>query len=304
MTCRWERFASVVSSLAGAACLSFGVLLYAGCGGKTSDSTALGVIQQRGFLLVATDVSYVVPDSQRSTPTSCPSATLTASQLAGFDVDVASALAQQMGVEPCFLTPPFDTIVAGDWNGQWDVAIDSITITAPRQQVLLFTSPYYYTTAQPAAARDSGIDTLAEFAGQRVCAGAGTTYALWLSDNLAGLGLPPSAVYATPPPDITVVEVETDVECGAAIRAGTATFPAYLASNTTVASDIAGGVPVVPVGSAVFLESLGIAIARQNPMAEDLTGTANALVNALRGDGTLSGLSLKWFGADLTNPPS
>ena len=287
----------------GAACLAFAALLGTGCGGSNSDSTPLGVLQQRGFMVVATDVSYVVANGKRSTPTRCPSTTMTASQLASFDVDVSSALAQQMGVEPCFATPPFTTIVAGNWDGQWDVGIDSITITAPRQQVLLFTSPYYYTTAQPAAARDSGIDTLADFAGQRVCAGAGTTYALWLSGNLMALGLPPSAVLAIPPPGITVVEVETDVDCGAAIAAGTATFPAYLTSNTIVASDVASGVPVVPVGAAVFLESLAVAIDQQNPMAEDLTGTVNVLVNALRDDGTLSRLSLKWFGVDLTHPP-
>jgi polar amino acid transport system substrate-binding protein len=262
------------------------------------------VIQQRGFLLVAADLSYVVSNGQRSTPSNCPSTTLTASQLAGFDADVAGALAQQMGAEPCFVTPPFESIIAGNWMGQWDVGIDSITITATRQQVLDFTSPYYYTTAQPAAARDSGIDTLADLGGQPVCAGAGTTYALWLSGNLVGLGLPASSVFATPPPNITVVEVQTDVDCGAAIKAGAATFSAYLTSNTIVSSDIASGVPVVRVGSAVFVESLAVAVDLHGPMAEDLTGTMNVFVNVLRSDGTLSKLSVKWFGVDLTNPPA
>ena len=119
--------------------------------------------------------------------------------------------------------------------------------------------------------------------------------------------MPPSAkaaVFATPPPNITVVEVPTDVDCGGAIKAGTATFPAYLTSNTIVASDIASGVPVVRVGSAVFLESLAVAVDLDSPMAEDLTGTMNVFVGVLRSDGTLSQLSVKWFGVDLTNPPS
>jgi ABC-type amino acid transport substrate-binding protein len=292
----------------GMACLALAALLCSGCGGgggsDDSDSTALGLIQQRGFLLIATDVSYVKPGSQRTLPTRCPATARTASELASFDVDVAGAVAQQMGVEPCFVTPPFATLVAGNWNDQWDVGIDSITITTTRQQVLAFTSPYYYTEAQPAAARSSGITTLAELAGQRVCAAAGTTYALWLSGDLAGLGLPPSAILATPPPDITVVEVDTDVECGAAIAAGTASFPAYLSSDTIVAGDIDAGVPVVRVGTPVFIESLAVAVDRQSPTATDLAGTVNVLLDALRSAGTLRQLSLQWFGTDLTNPPA
>ena len=101
-----------------------------------------------------------------------------------------------------FVTPDWDVITAGNWGGQWDMSVGSMTVTTDRQQVLDFAEPaYYYTPAQFAAAEGSGIESLDDIAGQAVCVGLSTTYETWLSGDIDSLGLPASSFYAEPPAD-------------------------------------------------------------------------------------------------------
>jgi ABC-type amino acid transport substrate-binding protein len=70
--------------------------------------------------------------------------------LEGFDIDVATEIANRLGVEVDFIDPPFDAVVAGNWGGRWDFAVGSVTVTDERHEVLDFTRPYYFTPAQMA----------------------------------------------------------------------------------------------------------------------------------------------------------
>jgi len=101
----------------------------------------------------------------------------------GFDVDVAKAIGEALGVETCFATPSWDAITAGSWADKWDVSVGSMTVTTARQTVLDFSVPYYYTPAVVAVAADSGIDSVEGLSGQAVCAGASTTYEFWLNGD-------------------------------------------------------------------------------------------------------------------------
>jgi polar amino acid transport system substrate-binding protein len=47
-------------------------------------------------------------------------------ELDGFDIDVARAMAQRLGLKLKLSTPGWETIVAGRWLGRWDVCICSI----------------------------------------------------------------------------------------------------------------------------------------------------------------------------------
>jgi polar amino acid transport system substrate-binding protein len=63
-------------------------------------------------------------------------------------------------VEIAVETPDWNLITAGSWQGRWDFSVGSMTITTPREEVLAFSKPYYYTPAQMAASQASGITTL------------------------------------------------------------------------------------------------------------------------------------------------
>ncbi|MBL8091562.1 MAG: transporter substrate-binding domain-containing protein, partial [Anaerolineales bacterium] len=162
------------------------VLTACGGGGGSSASDLLGAIEGRGYILVSSDLNYEPQsfpktDGTRPSDTKCPSDALTSQEIQGFDVDVAIAVAEALGVEACFVTPDWDIITAGSWADKWDVSIGSMTVTTARQQALDFSVPYYYTPAVIAVAADSGITSLDGLAGQAICAGTSTTYEAWLN---------------------------------------------------------------------------------------------------------------------------
>jgi membrane-bound lytic murein transglycosylase MltF len=97
----------------------------------------LSTVKARGVMRVSSDPNYK-PQSFLNETTY---------ELDGFDIDVSKEVAKRLGVKVEFVTPDWDTIVAANWGGRWDVSIGSMTITADRKKVLFFSTPYYYTRA-------------------------------------------------------------------------------------------------------------------------------------------------------------
>lgn len=284
-------------------------LMLSACGGNAAQAdNLLDAIKQRGYILVSTDPNYepqsfLNTEGARPSDTKCPSDALTTAEMQGFDVDVAKAIGEHLGVETCFATPSWDAITAGNWADKWDVSVGSMTITTARQQILNFSVPYYYTPAVVAVRADAGIADLASLEGQALCAGAATTYEQWLNHDVEGLGLPESSIYAQAP-NVTVVPLETDQECAQAIAAGREDFVGYVTSGTVVDANIAAGFPVVKLGSPVYSEDLAAAFDKSSTLPTDtLRAAVDELFNAMHADGRLSALSNQWFGADLTQSP-
>lgn len=285
-------------------------LVLSACGGGgTQADDLLGAIQARGYILVSTDPNYAPQsflntEGSRPDDTKCPSDALTTAEMQGFDVDAAIAIGDGLGVETCFATPSWDTITAGSWADKWDISVGSMTVTTTRQEVLNFSVPYYYTPAVVAVRADSGFSSLADLEGQALCAGTATTYESWLNQDVAGLGLPESSIYAEAP-NVTVVPLETDQECAQSIAAGREDFVGYVTSETVVNANIAEGFPVVKLGSAVFSEDLAAALDKSSSLPTDtLLAEVNRIFTQMHEDGTLSELSLKWFELDLTQAPN
>jgi len=223
----------------------------------------------------------------------------------GFDVDVAIAIGDGLGVETCFATPSWDAITAGNWADKWDVSVGSMTVTTDRQKILDFSVPYYYTPAVVAVAADSGITSVDGLSGQSVCAGTATTYEFWLKNDKAGLGVPDASIYATVPDGVTVVPLETDQECAQAIASGRKDFVAYVTSETVVDANIAAGMPVIKLDGAVYSEDLAAAFDKSATLSSaTLRAKVDEIITAMHSDGSLSELSNKWFGMDITTAPN
>jgi polar amino acid transport system substrate-binding protein len=60
----------------------------------------------------------------------------------GFDVDMAKALGEKMGLKIKFIDTAWDGIFAGVDTGKYDCIISSVTVTPERQAVHNFTKPY------------------------------------------------------------------------------------------------------------------------------------------------------------------
>jgi polar amino acid transport system substrate-binding protein len=286
-------------------------LVLAACGAASTPEPTdlLESIKQRGYILVSTDPNYepqsfLNTEGSRPSDTKCPSDALTTAEMQGFDVDVAKAVGDSLGVETCFATPDWDVITAGNWANKWDMSVGSMTITTARQQILDFSVPYYYTPAVIAVRADSGITDLAGLEGQALCVGAATTYDQWLNHDMEGLGLPESSIYAEAP-NVTVVPLPTDQECAQAIAAGREDFVGYVTSETVVDANIAAGFPVVKLGSPVYSEDLAAAFDKSSSLPTDtLRAEVDKLFNAMHADGRLTELSDQWFGLDLTQDPN
>jgi len=287
-------------------------LILAACGGAKelpASASLLDAIKARGYILVSTDPNYepqsfLNTSGKRPSDTKCPADALTTAEMQGFDVDVAHKIGDAIGVETCFATPDWNVITAGNWADKWDISVGSMTITVDRQKILNFSVPYYYTPAVIAVGTDSGFKSLDELAGKSLCAGTSTTYESWLNNDMVGLGLPESSIYAKAPANVTVVSLPTDQECAQAIASGRKDFVGYVTSQTVVDANIAAGMPVVQLGSPVYSEDLAAAIDKSATRSTDtLLKVVDDAITSMHTDGTLSKLSTQWFKVDLTQAP-
>ena len=284
-------------------------LALSACGGGSSTAdNLLDDVKNRGYILVSTDPNYepqsfLNTDGKRINGTKCPSDALTTAEMQGFDVDVAIAIGDALGVETCFATPNWDVITAGNWADKWDVSVGSMTITTERQKILDFSVPHYYTPAVIAVAADADYASADDLAGMALCAGASTTYEVWL--NQGDMGLPESSIYAQPPADITVVPLDTDQECAQALAAGRDDFAGYVTSQTVVNANIAAGLPVKQLGNTVFSEDLAAAFDKSSTLpTASLRAEVDKIITGMHNDGSLSALSMKWFEEDITQDPT
>jgi polar amino acid transport system substrate-binding protein len=278
------------------------VLAACGVGSGAEADNLLDAIKQRGYILVSTDPNYepqsfLNTEGRRPSDTNCPSDALTTTEMQGFDVDIAKAIGDLLGVETCFATPDWEALTAGNWADKWDMSVGSMTITAGRQQVLDFSIPYYYTPAVVAVRADLGFTSIDDLAGQALCVGTATTYEAWASNDYANASAPPeSSVLMKAPADITVIPLNTDQECAQAIAAGREDFIGYVTSETVVDANIAQGFPVVKLGAPIYFEQLAAAFDKASTLPTDsLRAEVDKLFTKMRSDGTLSELSRKWF---------
>jgi polar amino acid transport system substrate-binding protein len=272
------------------------------CGG-TKGGDLLSEIKARGYVVASTDPNYMPQsgmntEGKRPADTKCPADTFTPEEMQGFDVAVAAEVGKRLGVETCFATPDWDVVTAGSWADKWDMSVGSMTVKPPRPDFLYFSTPYYAPTGVVGVPADSTLTSIDELAGQSICVATATTYLDWLNN---ALDLSPSDIYSKAPTGIQIVELPTDQECPQALAAGRKEFVAYVTSITVVEANIAAGLPVKQLGDPVFKEKNAIAIDKAS--SYDTAAFVKAVddaIKAMHADGTLSALSILWFGSDLT----
>jgi polar amino acid transport system substrate-binding protein len=215
----------------------------------------------------------------------------------GFDIDVGTEIADRLGVDIAFTEPGWSFITAGSWGDRWDMSVGSMTITSARQEIIDFTQPYYYTPAQFAALTELGYSRLDDLEGATICMGDATTYLDWMGGTLDfGTESP-----TTSPPDGAVaVTRPTDRDCAQEWGTGRRDFEGWLTSAVTIADAVADGLPLAPVGLPVFYEPLAVAFDKSVEDNDSLVAAVDAIIGEMHADGTLTELSEKWYGQDLT----
>lgn len=255
------------------------------CAGETTD--LLAEICESGTLTVSTDAAYP-PQSSLNDQTG---------EYEGFDIDVATEIAERLGVEVAWETPAWDVITAGSWNGRWDTTVGSMTPTNDRQEVLYFTEPYNYTPAVVVvlADDDSVSDLATDLDGKNIGVCAGCTYEQFLNKELDIEGYEFDFVID----DAEVSGYDTDTTALEDLANGR--LDAVITSVTTAQGYIDAGNPVKIVGDPVFYEPLSVGFDKSaDPSSESLFEAVDAIVAEMHEDGTLTALSEEWYGLDLT----
>lgn len=128
---------------------------------KPSSATSINDITKRGYLLWGADAEggapYVFPDPDNP------------NKLIGFEVDLANAIARELGTEVKMSQNAWDSLIPALERGDFDMTMNGIEITAQRKERILFSQPYYIYTEQLVVRKDEeNIKSIKDIPGKKV----------------------------------------------------------------------------------------------------------------------------------------
>ena len=216
-------------------------------------------------------------------------------EMDGFDVDVGTEIGKRLGWEVNFITPGWDIITAGNWQGRWDMHVGSMTPTNARAEVFSFPAIYYYTPAAVVVHEDSSVTALSELNGKAVGVTTASTFEAYANQDLTlDVVDAPGLTYEFQPGEVkSFANTSTaldDLRLGAGVR-----LDGVISSLPSLLNAIEAGYPLVQLGDPIFYEPLAVAIELGDPELTDMIAGA---IEEMKADGTLSALSVKWYGVD------
>lgn len=103
--------------------------------------------------------------------------------LTGFDIEVARAIAAELGVEASFAEGEWDGLLAGLDSGRYDSMANGVSVTEEREEKYDFTDPYAYNTIVVITRGDSDIASMEDLAGKTTANTLGSSYAILAEAN-------------------------------------------------------------------------------------------------------------------------
>ena len=147
------------------------VLAAAACG--ASDSNKADRLQSAGVLRVGTEGTYA-PFSYHDD----------SGELVGYDVDVARAVADKLGVKAEFVETPWDSMFAALGANRFDIVANQVTINEERKKLYDLSDPYAVGEGVIVTrADDDSIKSAADLKGKVVGATATSNWAQVARDN-------------------------------------------------------------------------------------------------------------------------
>ena len=166
--------------------LALGVLVASGCGDDDDEGgggsaattttpakqtfaagTTMAKLQEAGEIKIG--VKYDVPPFGFKNPRS--------GNVEGFDVDVAKAIAADLGVKATLIEAISDNRIPFLKDGTADLILSTMTINAERDEEIDFSEPYFIARGAIAVKKsDTSITGVKDLAGKKVCTVLGSTY--------------------------------------------------------------------------------------------------------------------------------
>lgn len=267
----FKRFAAAVSAFA---VILLGLLLLAGCAprGEDQGGDALARIQAKGEITVALEGTWSPWGYHDQS-----------GELVGYDVEVARAIAEKLGVKVTFVEGEFNGLLAGLETGRYDIMINGVEIDEGRKEKYDFSAPYAYNrTVVITRADDDSIQSMEDLKGKLTANTLQSTY--------AAVGERYGAQVTGVDDFIQTIELLTSGRIDATLNADVS-FSDYMAQHPDAPIKIACTDP----------DASQVAIPMPKGADSDaLRAAIDKALGELAADGTLTGLSLKYFGLDIS----
>jgi lysine-arginine-ornithine-binding protein len=82
-------------------------------------------------------------------------------EIIGFEIDIAKAMCEKMGVKPVWVENDFDSIIPALQAKKFDAIVSGMAVNEKRKQQINFTDKVFHTPAGMAVLKGSGLNTLA-----------------------------------------------------------------------------------------------------------------------------------------------
>lgn len=240
----------------------------------SSSDDLLSAIKERGYITVAMEGTWA-PWTYHDED----------DNLVGFDVEVAKAVADELGVDVQYQEGEWDGLLAGVQSGRYDIMVNGVGYTEERAQAYTFSDPYCYNkTALIVRGDNEDIKSLENLKGKTTCNSANSTYQLIAEEYGAN-------VLDVETLDGTLEMVLAGTDRADATLNAEASFLDYMNAHPDANLKI---VDYYPESEKVCI------IMPKGDSSDSLKEAINSAIEKLRADGTLSELSNKYFGGDIT----
>ena len=204
-------------------------------------------------------------------------------ELMGFDVEVARAIAEKLGVEAEIIPGEWDGLFAGMDAGRYDMVVNGVEVTPERTEKYDFSDPYaYIRTALIVRGDNEDIKTFEDLKGKKTANSIASTYMNLAEDYGA-------TCYGVDTLDETltmVLQGRVDATLNAIVS-----YTDYLAQHPDA------NLKVV----ATTEDASNVAIPmRKGDETASLLEAVNKAIAELHEEGVLSELSIKYFGEDIS----
>jgi arginine/ornithine transport system substrate-binding protein len=206
----------------------------------------------------------------------------------GFDVDIAKALCVEAKLDCEIVTQEWDGLIPGLNARKYSAIVASMTITDERRQVVDFTDSYYRSPVRFMALRGKEFDfAKGGLGGKVIGVQSGTVYDKWLAETY---------------PDAEIRSYPSTEEHNADLMSGRVDLV------VTDALALLGGFLQTPEGKDYDLvgpdltdrrlvgDGVGIAVRKGD---DELRGTLNKAISAIRTDGTYDKINKTYFPIDI-----
>ena len=204
-------------------------------------------------------------------------------ELVGFDTEVGKEIAKRLGVEAEFVEGEWDGLFAGLDGGRYDAIINGVEITDLRKEKYDFTTPYaFIRTALVVKDDNAEITSFDDLKGKKTSNSLGSTYA----DMATELGAEVQNVDTLSETIDMVLSGRVDATLNAEVS-----FYDYLGEHPDA--------PIKIVALTEEASEVSIPL-RKGDESASLRAAIDEAIQEMAADGTLSELSVKYFGQDIT----